>query len=110
MSDVQSDNTRSGLAYCKGAASDAAPRYMESDVIAPARMFGVGEHTTLKATYWNCDIEETGQVGDPNFISVALHTGGGRAWRNREPTPNVGGGIGMQPFEGAHWRFEPPLS
>lgn len=104
------DRAEPGLAYCSDAASDAAPRYMESDRIVPARVFGVGEHTTLKASFWECAIEETGQVGDPDFVSIALHTGGGRAWRNREPTPNLAGGVGMQPFEGATWRFEPPLS
>src|SRR5262245_50615119 len=106
----QNDRAQQGLAYCSAAVSDATPRYIESDVIAPTRVVGVGEKTTLKASFWECAVDETVQVGDPGFVSVALVTGGGRVWRNREPTPGAPGCMGMQPFEGARWRFEPPVS
>lgn len=98
-----------GLAFCDGTASDAAPRYIESDVIAPTRTIGLGKNTTLKATFWHCTIEETVQLGDLDFAAIALNTGG-RVWRNTEKTPNVPGGIAMMPFEGARWRFEGPAS
>ncbi|WP_170936959.1 MULTISPECIES: AraC family transcriptional regulator [Rhodomicrobium] len=101
---------RQGLAFCDVAASDAAPRYLESDIIAPTRSIGLGAKTTLKATFWHATIEETAQLGDLDFASVALNTGGGRVWRNDEATPTDVGAIAMQPFEGARWRFEHPVS
>jgi AraC family transcriptional regulator len=97
------------LAFCDAAASDAAPRYVESDIIAPTRSIGFDKTTTLKATFWHCTVEETIQLGDLDFAAIALNTGG-RAWRNNETTPNVVGGIAMMPFEGARWRFEGPAS
>ena len=66
--------------------------------------------TTLKATFWHATIEEIPQAGDPDFVSIALNTGGGRVWRNGEATPTAKGAIAMQPFEGADWRFEPPVT
>ncbi len=99
-----------GLGSCRIAVSGAQPRYLESDVITPARTVGLGADTTLKATFWQSTIVETPQAGDPDFVSIALNTGGGRVWRNREPAPTEVGGIAMQPFEGAHWRFEGPVS
>lgn len=101
---------RDGLAAYRAAASDAAPRYLESAVISPARAVGLGASTTLKATFWHATIEETPQAGDPDFVSIALNTGGGRVWRNNERTPTDVGAIAMQPFEGAHWRFQGPVS
>jgi len=99
-----------GLAFCDPAASDATPRYLESAVIAPTRTIGLGAKTTLKATFWQSTVEETLQLGDLDFVSIALNTGGGRVWRNNETTPTEVGAIAMQPFEGAHWRFEKPVS
>ncbi|MGJ5175603.1 helix-turn-helix domain-containing protein [Bradyrhizobium oligotrophicum] len=107
--DLQTGNMQ-GLAFCEAVASDTTPRYLESDVIAPTRTIGLDATTTLKATFWDCTIEETPQIGDPSFISIALNTGGGRVWRNREAAPTDVGAIAMQPFEGAHWRFENPVS
>lgn len=98
------------LAAYAPAESAATPRYAESEAIVPARAIGFGTKTTLKATYWESQIRETPQAGDPEFASIALHTGGGRVWRNREPTPTERGAIAMQPFDGAYWRFEPPVS
>jgi AraC family transcriptional regulator len=99
-----------GLAYTRAAASAATPKYSQSDVIAPTAVYGLDATATLKATFWDCMIEETPQAGDPDFVSIALNTGGGRVWRNREKTPTAAGAIAMQPFEGAHWRFEYPVS
>lgn len=98
------------MAFCDEAASDVAPRYLESDIIAPTRTIGLGANTTLKATFWHSTIEETPQIGDLDFVSIALNTGGGRVWRNDETTPTDVGAIAMQPFEGAHWRFENSVS
>ncbi len=99
-----------GLAYCDPAATDGTPRYSESDAIAPTRTIGLGAHSTLKATFWRATIEETPQLGDTAFVSIALNTGGGRVWRNAERTPTAAGAIALQPFEGAHWRFEGAVS
>lgn len=95
----------SGLDFCGPSASDAVPRYIESDVLAPTRMVGVGTTTTLKATFWDCKLYETVQQGDPDFVAFALMTDG-HAWRNTEANSNVAGGISMMPFEGANWRFD----
>ncbi len=40
------------------------------------------------------------EIGDPkselpNFVSIALNTGGGRVWRNGEKTPTGAGAIAM---------------
>jgi AraC family transcriptional regulator len=98
-----------GLAFCEAAASDVTPRYVESDVIAPMRTIGLDKNTTLKATFWNCTVEETVQLGDLDFAGIALNTGG-RVWRDNETTLNVLGGLAMMPFEGARWRFDGPAS
>lgn len=86
------------------------PRHLESDIIAPTRTIGLGTDTTLKATFWHSTVEETLQLGDLDFASIALNTGGGRVWRNDETTPTNVGAIAMQPFEGGRWRFEHPVS
>lgn len=91
-------------------ASRLAPRYLESAHITPWHSVGLGDETTLKATFWQAVIRETPQAGDPDFVSIALNTGGGRVWRNREPVPTEAGAIALQPFEGATWRFEPGVS
>lgn len=109
-SDVEHGAGERGLAAYRAAASDAAPRYLESASISPTRSIGLGSETTLKATFWHSTIEETPQAGDPGFVSIALNTGGGRVWRNNETTPTDVGAIALQPFEGAHWRFERPVS
>lgn len=112
-SDISSlDNARTGrgLAFCEAAASDAAPRYLESDLIAPTRTIGLGANTSLKAAFWRSTVEESEQLGDPEFVSIALNTGGGRVWRNNETMPTGVDAVAMQPFEGARWRFEQPVS
>lgn len=99
-----------GLAFCNKAVSRAAPRYMESDVIAPQRTVGVDSTSSLKAAFWHSTIGESHQVGDLNFVSIALNTGGGRVWRDNDAIATHVGAIAMQPFEGARWRFEHPVS
>jgi AraC family transcriptional regulator len=82
---------------------------LESNVIAPIRTIGVNEKSSLKASFWHSTVDETTQVGDLDFISIAMNLGGGRVWRNSEPTPTEVGAVAMQPFEGARWRFEQPV-
>ena len=96
-----------GLAFSRAAASRAAPRYMESNILFPIRSVGLDRNTTLKATFWDCTLEETAHIGDPDFAGIALMTRG-RAWRNNEARPNHAGGLSMMPFEGARWRFDGP--
>lgn len=98
-----------GLAGYEAAKSETTPRYIESDIIAPIRFIGLDRSSTLKATFWQCSVEETVQVGDPKFVSIALHTGGPHIRRNND-APNFAGGISMMPFEGARWHFEGPSS
>lgn len=99
-----------GLAYCRAAASDAKPRYMVSDVAAPFRTVGVHDRSSLKASFWNATVEEARQLGDPDFVSIALNVSGGRIWRNDEARPTEAGAVALQPFDGARWRFELPVS
>ena len=99
-----------GLRFCAPSVSEAAPRYMESEVIAPLSAIGAASASSLKASFWRSEVEETYQIGDPEFVSIALNTGGGRVWRNNEKTCTSVGTIAMQPFEGARWRFEPPVT
>src|SRR5438552_3832987 len=42
-----------GLAFCSSVASDAAPRYLESNVIVPIRTIGIEGKTSLKASFWH---------------------------------------------------------
>ena len=104
------DHAGEGLEFCAGAVSNEAPRYMESTVAAPFRTIGAGSASSLKASFWRSTVEEANQVGDPGFVSVALNTGGGRVWRNSERVPTGVGAVAMQPFEGARWRFELPVT
>jgi AraC family transcriptional regulator len=71
-----------GLAFCRTAASTAAPRYVESDIIAPHRTIGLDANSSLKASFF----------------------------RNNESVATSVGAVAMQPFEGARWRFEQPVS
>jgi AraC family transcriptional regulator len=102
--------SREGLNVCSAAASDVTPRYLESDVMAPVRTIGVGASSSLKATFWHSTVERCDHIGDPKFVCIALNTGGGPIWRNNETIPSQVGSVAMQPFEGARWRFERPVS
>lgn len=103
------DAAERGLAYSRQAASRAAPRYMESNVLFPVRSIGLTKNTTLKATFWHCTLEETIQFGDLDFAGIALMTHG-HAWRNNEAKANAAGGLSMMPFDGARWHFDGPCS
>lgn len=102
--------SRQGLGFCSPAVSDSAPRYLESDVMAPVRTVGVGANSSLKAAFWHSTVENCNHEGDPDFVCIALNTGGGPIWRNNETIPSQVGSVAMQPFEGARWRFEHPAS
>jgi AraC family transcriptional regulator len=110
MPRIEGDHDIEGLLFRNDVVSDATPRYIESDIIAPIRTIGISSRTSLKASFWHCTAEETHQVGDLQFVSIALNTGGGRVWRNNETTPTDVGTIAIQPFESTRWRFEPPVS
>ncbi|MET4023793.1 AraC family transcriptional regulator [Bradyrhizobium sp. S3.2.12] len=99
-----------GLSFCRPAASDLMPRYLESGVMAPVRTIGVGAKSSLKAAFWRSTVEQCDHNGDPDFVCIALNTGGGPIWRNNETIPSHAGSVAMQPFEGARWRFERPVS
>jgi|GEM_PF-1528633 len=102
--------SRQGLSFCSPAVSDFTPRYLESDVIAPVRTIGVGANSSLKATFWHSTVEKCDHNGDPDLVCIALNTGGGPIWRNNETIPSQVGSVALQPFEGARWRFERPVS
>ena len=100
--------SRQGLSFCGNAVSDFTPRNLESDVIVPVRTIGIGANSSLKATFWHSTVERCDHNGDPDFVCIALNTGGGPIWRNNETIPSQVGSVAMQPFEGARWRFRAP--
>jgi AraC family transcriptional regulator len=102
--------SRQRLSFCGNAVSDFAPRNLESDVIVPVRTIGIGANSSLKATFSHSTVEKCDHNGDPDFVCIALNTGGGPIWRNNETIPSQVGSVAMQPFEGASWRFEYPVS
>jgi len=103
------DATAQGLPFCQAAASDAAPRYNRNQM-APFRTVGLDATVSLKASFWRSTVEEAKQLGDLDYVSIAMNLGGGRVWRNDESAPTEPGAIAMHPFEGAQWRFERPVS
>src|SRR5262245_22651109 len=98
------------LAACRSAATDAVPSYFRENVedlnLTPTRSIGIGARSSLKASFWESQIDECRHSGDRRYASVVLHRGGGRVWRNNEATPAESGSVGMQPFESSTWRFE----
>ena len=99
-----SDGT--GLAFYNAVKSGALPQHLEHNVIAPIRTIGIGADTLLKSSFWYATVEEAPQASDAAFVSISLRTSAGRAWRDATPS----GPMSMLPFEGAHWRFEQPVS
>lgn len=95
-----------GLALFNAVATSASPVYWRDHLIAPVRTIGSDASGSLKASLWHSTVEDSPQVGDPNFVSVSLQTSPATAWRNAEQS----GPVTMLPFEGAHWRFEQPVS
>ncbi|MEI9849646.1 MAG: AraC family transcriptional regulator [Sphingomonas sp.] len=99
-----------GLAICRAAASDAVPWNYQENVeefdLTPIHSFGIGTKSSLKASFWESDVEESQIGGDPQYVSLLVHRGGARIWRNNEPHPCEAGSVGMQTFESCRWRFE----
>lgn len=94
------------LAVFNAVKSRALPRYLTGHVIEPVRTIGTGSDTSLKVSFWHSTVEDSPQASDPAFVSVSLRTSPARAWRDASPS----GLVSMLPFEGAHWRFEQPVS
>jgi len=112
MSDTSqgsNDATGLGLPFCRAAASNAAPRY-NRDRMVPFRTVGLDATASLKASFWRSTVEEAKQLGDLDYVSLAMNLGGGRVWRNNESAPTDVGAIAMHPFEGADWRFDRAVS
>ena len=95
-----------GLAFYNAVKSGALPQHLEYNVIAPIRTIGIGADTLLKSSFWYATVEEAPQASDAAFVSISLRTSVARAWRDATPS----GPMSMLPFEGAHWRFEQPVS
>jgi len=94
-----------GLPFFNSVRSGNLPLYWRDHVIEPIRKIGAGTNT-LKVSYWYSTVEDSPQTGDPTFVSASLRTSVARAWRDSSPS----GVVSMLPFEGAHWRFEQPVS
>jgi len=95
-----------GLPPYRAAYSRDVPVYWTDHLIAPVRTIGADTATSLKMSDWYSTVEDSPQVGDPNFVSASLRTSAATAWRDKAPS----GLISMLPFEGAQWRFEQPVS
>jgi len=101
------DLSGAGLTFRDAAQSYAAvPKYFRDHVIEPIRTFGTETNACLKLSFWHASVEDSPQASEPAFVSASLRTSEAKAWRNLEPS----GIISMLPFEGAHWRFEQPVS
>jgi AraC family transcriptional regulator len=100
------DGERADLASRRTVITSGVPRYWSDHLIAPVRTIGSEAATSLKMSYWFSTIEDSPQVGDPNFVSASLRTSPATAWRDAAPS----GLVSMLPFEGAQWRFEQPVS
>ncbi len=95
-----------GLSAYRAAYSRDVPVYWTDHLIAPVRTIGADTATSLKMSDWYSTVEDSPQVGDPNFVSASLRTSAATAWRDKAPS----GIISMLPFEGAQWCFEQPVS
>jgi AraC family transcriptional regulator len=102
--------TAPGLAISRSAATDATPTNFLENVgrfrMTSLRSVGIGAKSSLKASFWASDLEDSHVSGDPGYASVLVHCGGGRVWRNNEPIPGEPGSVSMQPFEDTRWRLE----
>lgn len=96
----------SGLSFYRSVKSTGSPKHVEHNVIVPIKTIGIGENTTLKMSFWHSTVEDAPQASDSTFLSISMRTSGGRAWRDAKPS----GPLTTLPFEGAHWRFEQPIS
>lgn len=78
--------------------------------MTPTRVVGIGAESSLKVAFWNSTRPELEAAGDPDFFSIVLHVSGGRIRRLGHPNHGEPGSVGMQPFEGAKWLYEGPVS
>ncbi|MGX9425604.1 MULTISPECIES: helix-turn-helix domain-containing protein [Bradyrhizobium] len=78
--------------------------------MTPIRSIGIGAKSSLKASFWRTDLEDSQVSGDPDYGSVMVHLGGARVWRNAESSPGEKGSVSMQPFENTRWRLEGVVS
>ncbi len=108
--DAAHDASGRGLEICRSVATAAAPRNFRENVerfcLTPIRSIGIDDASSLKASLWQSDIEESTVSGDPAYASLILHRGGARVWRNNERVPAKAGSVTMQTFEHCRWRFE----
>lgn len=100
------DLSSSGLEFRDNIRCLAVPKYFRYHVIEPVRTFGTQTDACLKLSFWHASVEKSPQASDPAFISASLQTSPAIAWRNRERS----GILSMLPLEGAHWRFEAPVT
>lgn len=100
------DLSGAGLKFRDGIQDFGVPKYFRDHVIEPVRTFGTEPSACLKLSYWRASVEDSPQASDPAFVSASLQTSEAIAWRNTERS----GAISMLPFEGAHWRFEQPVT
>ena len=103
-----------GLPLGDAASSDATPVNHRENVerfrMSPVRSIGIGSKTSLKASFWRTDLEDTSVDGDPAYGAVMVHLGGGRVWRNAETVPGELGSMSVQPLETTRWRLEGMVS
>src|SRR5262245_10678085 len=95
-----------GLKFRDARRGYGVPKYFRDHVIEPVKTFGTESDACLKLSFWHASVEDSPQASDPAFVSASLRTSGSSAWRNKEAS----GVISMLPFEGAHWRFETPVT
>ena len=100
------DLSGEGLTFRDVGQSFGVPKFFRDHVIAPVKTFGAGKNACLNLSFWHASVEDSPQASDPAFVSASLRTSKATAWRNKESS----GVISMLPFEGAHWRFEQPVS
>ncbi|SHG24969.1 AraC family transcriptional regulator [Kaistia soli DSM 19436] len=103
-----------GLPICDAALSEATPINHRENVerfrMTPIRSIGIGTKSSLKASFWRTDLEDTEVAGDPDYAAVMVHLGGALVRRNAERIPGAIGSMSMQPFETTRWRLDGMVS
>jgi len=111
--DDEATAARAGLGHFSDSGSNVAPEVFRDATerlrMKPDRSVGLSEKSSLKACLWEHTLPECDVPGDPAYVCVVLHLGGGRVRRNNLPTAAEIGSVGMLPFEGARWHFEAPV-
>lgn len=100
------DLSSTGLKFRDAEQCYGVPKYFRDHVIEPVKTFGTEADACLKLSFWQASVEDSPQASEPAFVSASLRTSKATAWRNSEAS----GVISMLPFEGAHWRFEQPVT